>query len=50
MPSAHELLGIFIAILVIWVVLKLMKVAVKLILFLIGVAVLVWVFYHVLAR
>ncbi len=36
MPTAQELLGILIAIAVIWIVLKMMKVAVKLIVFVIG--------------
>ncbi len=49
MPSlgVNELIGIFVAILVIWVVLKLAKVAVRLILFIIGLVLIVWVLYHV---
>ena len=45
--STHELIGILIAIFVIWVVLKLAKVAIRIILFIIGLVLIVWVFYHV---
>ena len=50
MPTAQELLGILIAIAVIWIVLKVMKVAIKLILFFIGVLLAAGVLYFLLAR
>ncbi len=45
--SVHELIGILVAIFVIWVILKLAKVAVRLILFIIGLVLIVWALYHV---
>ena len=45
MPT-HEILGVLIVILVIWVVLKLLKVAVRLMLFFILIAAVVWAVYH----
>ncbi len=45
--SVNELIGIFVAILVIWLVLKLAKVAIRLIVFIIGLVLIVWVLYHV---
>jgi len=50
MPSMHELLGILIAIVVIWFVLKLAKVAIRLILFVIGILLIAWVLYYVFMR
>lgn len=50
MPSAQELLGILIAIFVIWFVLKLAKVAIRLILFIIAVVLVVGALYYVLVR
>lgn len=49
MPTAQELLGILIAIAVIWIVLKMMKVAVKLIVFVIGLL-LAGLLYYLFAR
>ena len=49
MPTA-QLLGILIAIAVIWVVLKVMKVAFKLIVLVIGLLVVVGVLYFLFAR
>jgi hypothetical protein len=45
MPT-YEILGVLIAIFVIWVILKLLKVAVRLILFFIVIAVVLGVVYH----
>ncbi len=45
--SVHELIGIFVAILILWVILKMAKVAIRLILFIVGLVLIVWVFYHV---
>ncbi|HSY48299.1 MAG TPA: hypothetical protein VLC46_05770 [Thermoanaerobaculia bacterium] len=50
MPSINELLGILIAIIVIWVVLKLAKVAIRLILFVITVLLIAGVLYYVFMR
>jgi hypothetical protein len=50
MPSAPELLGILIAVLVIWFVLKLAKVAIRLILFIIAMVLIVGALYYVLVR
>jgi len=50
MPSINELLGILIAIVVIWFVLKLAKVAIRLILFVIGILLIAWVLYYVFMR
>ncbi|HEV8660759.1 MAG TPA: hypothetical protein VGS96_19305 [Thermoanaerobaculia bacterium] len=50
MPSPNELLGIVIVILVIWFVLKLARVAVRLILFVIAVVVIIGFFYWLLLR
>ena len=50
MPSMNELLGILIAIIVIWVVLKLAKVALRLILFVIAVLLIAGVLYYVFMR
>jgi hypothetical protein len=50
MPSINELLGILIAIIVIWVILKLAKVAIRLILFVIAVLLIAGVLYYVFMR
>jgi hypothetical protein len=50
MPTAQELLGILIAVLVIWFVLKMMKVAIKLILFVIGLLLAAGLLYFLFAR
>lgn len=50
MPSASEILGVLIVIFVIWFVLKLARVAIRLILFLIGVMLLIGVLYYVFMR
>jgi hypothetical protein len=50
MPSVQELLGIFIAVLVIWFVLKMARIAIRLIFFIISVAVLIGVLYFVFVR
>jgi hypothetical protein len=50
MPGINELLGILIAIIVIWVVLKLAKVAIRLIIFVIGVLLIAGVLYYVFMR
>ena len=50
MPSPNELIGIVVLILVIWFVLKLAKVAFKLILFVIGVMLLFGVVYFLFLR
>jgi len=50
MPSPSEIIGVLIVIFVIWVVLKLARVAIRLILFIIGVMLLIGVFYFVFAR
>ena len=50
MPTAQELLGILIAVLVIWFVLKMMKVAIKLIMFVIGLLLAAGLLYFLFAR
>ena len=50
MPTAQELIGILIAIVVIWFVLKMMKVAIKLILFVIGLLLAAGLLYFLFAR
>jgi hypothetical protein len=50
MPTAQELLGILIAVLVIWFVLKMMKVAIKLIVFVIGLLLAAGLLYYLFAR
>lgn len=47
MPSLNELIGILVLIFVIWIILKLAKVAIRLTLLIIGVVLILWVFYHV---
>src|SRR5262249_41941345 len=50
MPSASEILGVLIVIFVIWFVLKLARVAVRLILFLIGITLLIGALYFLFVR
>jgi len=50
MPGLQELLGIFIVIAVIWFVLKVARVAIRLIFFFIGLIVLIGVLYYVFSR
>ncbi|HEX8412097.1 MAG TPA: hypothetical protein VF883_24825 [Thermoanaerobaculia bacterium] len=50
MPSASELLVLLIAILVLWIVLKLAKLAIKVIFFLITIAVIAGVLWLFLSR
>ena len=50
MPTGQELLGILVAIAVIWVVLKVMKVAIKLIIFVIGLLLAAGLLYFLFAR
>jgi len=50
MPSIHELVWIVIAIFVIWLVLKLAKVAIRIIFFVIVLVVVLWALQHFLMR
>jgi hypothetical protein len=50
MPSMNELIGLLIAILVIWFVLKMAKVAIRLILFVIAVLLIAGALYYVFMR
>ncbi|HXH90615.1 MAG TPA: hypothetical protein VNN25_03465 [Thermoanaerobaculia bacterium] len=50
MPSMNELIGLLIAIIVIWFVLKLAKVAIRLILFVIAVVIIAGALYYVFMR
>jgi hypothetical protein len=50
MPSMNELIGLLVAILVIWFVLKMAKVAIRLILFVIAVLLLAGALYYVFMR
>ena len=50
MPTAQELIGILVVIAVIWIVLKMAKVAIKLILFIITILVAAGVLYYLFAR
>jgi len=50
MPSSNELLGLVIVIFVIWFVLKLARVAIRLILFVIAVVVIIGALYWLFAR
>ena len=50
MPSMNELLGILLAIIVIWVVLKMAKVALRLIIFVIAVLLIAGALYYVFMR
>ncbi len=50
MPSMNELIGLLIAIIVIWIVLKLAKVAIRLILFVIAAVIIAGALYYVFMR
>jgi hypothetical protein len=50
MPSLQELFGIFIVVLVIWVLLKMAQVAIRLILFVVALLLIVGGLYYVLVR
>lgn len=50
MPSVQELLGIFIAVIVIWFVLKMAKIAIRLILLIISILLIIGVLYYVFMR
>ncbi|MEA2571126.1 MAG: hypothetical protein QOI24_3127 [Acidobacteriota bacterium] len=50
MPSFQELLGILIVVIVIWFVLKMARVAIRLMVFLLGLAALFGVLYFVFVR
>jgi hypothetical protein len=50
MPSFQELLGILIVVIVIWFVLKMARVAIRLMVFLLGLAALLGVLYFVFVR
>ena len=50
MPAAQELLGILVAVIVIWIILKVAKVAIKLILFIITLLLVAGVLYYLFAR
>jgi hypothetical protein len=47
MPSLAELIGILIVIAIIWVILKMVQVAIRLIVLIIGIGVVLWVLYQV---
>ena len=50
MPNSQELFGILIAVLVLWIVLKMTRVAIRLILFLIGLLLVLGALYFVFMR
>jgi hypothetical protein len=50
MPSLQELLGILCVVLVIWVLLKIARLAIRLIFFTIGLVLIVGVLYYVFVR
>jgi hypothetical protein len=50
MPSVQELLGIFVAVIVIWFILKMARLAIRMIFFIISVLVLIGVLYFVFVR
>ena len=50
MPGFQELLGILIAVIVVWFILKMARVAIRLIVFLIGLMLLLGVLYYVFVR
>jgi hypothetical protein len=50
MPTTPEIVGILIAILAIWFVLKLAKIAIRMILFIIAVLLILAAFYYVFMR
>jgi len=47
MPSLAELIGILIVIAIIWVVLKMVQVAIRLIVLIIGIGLVLWVLFQV---
>jgi hypothetical protein len=47
MPSLAELIGILIVIAIIWVILKMVQVAIRLIVLIIGIGLVLWVLYQV---
>ena len=47
MPTVQELIGILIVIAIIWVILKMVQVAIRLIVFIIGIGLVLWVVYQV---
>ena len=50
MPGLEELAGIFVVIFLLWLVLKMARVAIRLIIFLTGLAIAIGVLYFVLVR
>lgn len=50
MPAAQELIGILIAVFVIWVVLKMAKIAIKMIVFIIAILLIVGAMYYLFMR
>jgi hypothetical protein len=50
MPSLSELLGILVVIIVIWVVLKVARVAIRLMFFFIGLVIVIGIVYYVFLR
>jgi hypothetical protein len=50
MPSLSELLGILVVIIVIWIVLKVARVAIRLMFFFIGLVIVIGVVYYVFLR
>ena len=50
MPSLQELLGILIVVVVLWFVLKMARVAIRLVVFIVGLAILAGVLYFVFMR
>ena len=50
MPSASEIVGVLIVIFVLWFVLKLARVAIRLILFIIGIMLLIGALYYLFMR
>jgi hypothetical protein len=47
MPTVQELIGILIVIAIIWVILKMVQVAIRLIVLIIGIGLVLWVVYQV---
>jgi hypothetical protein len=50
MPTGQEILGIVVAILVIWFLLKMAKLAFRLIVLFAGLLVVIWMLYHYFVR
>ena len=46
MPTVQELIGILIVIAIIWVILKMVQVAIRLIVLIIGIGLVLWVLYQ----